>query len=182
MAQTELTVPLGPMPKTLEDFLALRDRVATSPEGGAAMFALALLAYANDPERNVPFITVSIWMSLLDADPGGYQGKRPRRALLDALHDRVAKAPHIARSYFLGTSPESGYAIAPDAQLEVGVRLQPDSFPTASTARLFVRSSGADSPRPITLTKNDKGLWKANSWSSLEVGVRPPASSVVDDL
>lgn len=48
--------------------------------------------------------------------------------------------------------------------------------------KLFLYSSGADSPRPIQLSRNDKGLWKAYSWSSLESGVRPPAGNGTDDI
>ena len=53
---------------------------------------------------------------------------------------------------------------------------------TDERAKLFVFSSGADSPRPVTVKKNNRGLWKATSYSSLDVGVRPPIVIVDDDL
>ena len=52
----------------------------------------------------------------------------------------------------------------------------------AERAKVFVWSSGADSPRPLTLIKNNRGLWKATNWSSLTVGIRPPAAPLDDDL
>jgi hypothetical protein len=52
----------------------------------------------------------------------------------------------------------------------------------ANTVKVFVKCTGADSPRPITLVKNDKGIWKAKEFSSLLVGIKAPPSNVKDDL
>ncbi len=48
--------------------------------------------------------------------------------------------------------------------------------------KVFVACSGAELPRPVTLKKNDQGLWKASEWSSLLVGVMPPMTTPGDDL
>jgi len=48
--------------------------------------------------------------------------------------------------------------------------------------KVSVTCSGAELPRPVTLKKNDKGLWKASEWSSLLVGVIPPMMTPCDDL
>ncbi|WP_167882958.1 DUF6935 domain-containing protein [Leptospira barantonii] len=46
-----------------------------------------------------------------------------------------------------------------------------------------IRLSGADTPRPVTLKKNAKGVWKAREFSSLLVGIKKPASkNPADDL
>lgn len=182
MRTIEHTVTLGPMPATVEEFIALRDRVARTPEGGAAMFALALLCYARDPAAGLAYVTVSTVAKLLDDDPAGYKGKRPRLALVQALRERIAAKPYIARSYVQGATPENEYAIALGATLVMLVREQADSLQGADRARVFVHSSGADSPRPVHLERNDKGLWKASSWSSLEVSVRAPVRASSDDL
>ena len=50
------------------------------------------------------------------------------------------------------------------------------------TAKMFVWSTGADSPRPVHLVKNNRGVWKAKNWNSLSVGVRAPVQVVDDDL
>ncbi len=42
--------------------------------------------------------------------------------------------------------------------------------------------TGAATPRPVTLKRNDRGVWKAYEWSSLLVGVRPPVLKIEDDL
>ena len=112
----------------------------------------------------------------------GYKGLQPRRADLQAFAERNGPQPHIARSYVTGTSPEQGYAL-PAGPLSVRVRDQQVHGETqGDAAKRFVHSSGADSPRPLGLRKNNRGLWKATSWSSLQVGVRPPGTPVDDDL
>ena len=76
--------------------------------------------------------------------------------------------------------PEDGYAL-PAGALSVRVKQQANSV-QGDRAKVFVFSSGADSPRPVSLAMNDKGLWKATEWSSLEVGVRAPGPRPTDDL
>ena len=38
------------IPGSIDDFVALRNQVATTPQGGAAMMVVALLAYVEDEE------------------------------------------------------------------------------------------------------------------------------------
>ena len=45
---TLLTVEIGHLPQSIEEFVALRDRVADTPQGGAAVLTVALLLYAQD--------------------------------------------------------------------------------------------------------------------------------------
>ena len=46
--------------------------------------------------------------------------------------------------------------------------------------KVFFSCSGADSPRPITLARNKRGIWKASGWHSLLVTVKAPLCE--DDL
>jgi hypothetical protein len=177
----EHTVTLESVPTTLDAFIALRDRHARTPEGGAAMFALALIVYARDPDVGADCVLVSVRADLLDDDPSGYRGKRLRRARTIDLASRVGAKPHIARSYAQGTLPHSGYALG-DGPVTFRVRQQKNSVESETRAKMFLWSTGADTPRPVALERNDKGLWKAFEWSSLEVDVRQPAPPPSDDL
>lgn len=179
---TEHLVDLGgPPPQDLEAFVALRDRLATTPEGGAAVFVAALCAYAQDPVAGLAHLTVAIDLARLDKGSAGYKGYQPGRADQQAFKERVAAKPFLARSYVQGTSPENGYAIPDQALVKVRDQgLAGES--SAETAKRFVHSTGADSPRPLVLKKNNRGLWKADAWSSLTVGVRAPVQVVDDDL
>lgn len=169
----EWTIDLPGLPSTVDELVALRDRLATTPEGGAAIFVLALLAWAKDPKLGTQFMTVAIEQKQLSDGPDGYKGKQPSRSVLQNLKDRISKAPHIASSYVQGTKPNDSYTLPPPPW-RISGREQPNDV-QADKGKTFVRSTGADSPRPIHLVKNDKGLWKASNWSSLEVGVRAPA-------
>ncbi len=170
----ESTIELPGPAATVEEFLALRDRLATTPQGGAAMFVLALEAYARDEALGLACLTTLIEHKQLGDGPGGFRGKAPSRAAQQALRDRIGAKPWLARSYLQGTSPATGYA-APPSPWRVAVREQPGDV-AADRAKVFVHCTGADSPRPLHLVKNEQGIWKANNWSSLEVGCRPPVA------
>jgi hypothetical protein len=170
----EHTITLERVPSTLDDFLALRDVHARTPRGAAAMFALALVLYSQDRALGSLCVLVSTRNDLLDDDAQGYKGKRLRRARALDLESRVGSKPHIARSYVQGTAHSAGYVLPPPPWT-IRVREQKNSVESETRAKMFVWSTGADSPRPISLERNDKGLWKAYEWSSLEVDVRPPA-------
>ncbi|MEZ4329684.1 MAG: hypothetical protein R3B40_30920, partial [Polyangiales bacterium] len=158
------------------------DRLAHTPEGGAAMFVVALLMYAEDATLGMAALTVAIDREHLQEGAGGYKGLVPGRADVQAFTERNGGKPHIARSYLVGTSPEHGYAL-PIGPLTVRVRdQQVPGESVGDVAKRFVHCSGADSPRPIGLRRNNRGLFKATSWSSLQVGVRAPVETVDDDL
>lgn len=182
---SQMTIPA--IPASVDDFVSWRDSVATTPEGGAAVFVMALLKYSEDQKLGQHFLTVAIDAQWLTNKADGYKGKAPLPRYLQALKERIAGRPYVARSYLQGTSPENNYS----AQFPATLKILEQSRDQASNARnrngsgsvkLFVYSSGADSPRPIELRRNDKGLWKAYNWSSLESGVRPPKTTTSDDI
>lgn len=180
MSNIDHVLELGPLPASLEAFLALRDRLGREAIGGAALFALALIEYVADPVAHEPFVTVMLTMPHLVDDPAGYKGRRPHHTVLRNLRDRLVAKPHTARSYAQGTRFEDGYALP--AAITMKVRVQGNSELAPDRAKVYVHSTGADSPRPVTLHRNDKGLWKAHEWSSLEVGVHAPGPAPTDDL
>lgn len=47
--------------------------------------------------------------------------------------------------------------------------------------KVFVETFGVK-PRPITMVRNNKGIWKAKECSSVFVAVQPPAKAQQDDL
>lgn len=175
----EHLLELGPLPADVDAFLAVRDRVATTPFGGAATLALAMLAWSQDPARGLPWLAAAIDASHLVDGPDGLQGRQPSPAVLRNLRDRLGDKPHVVRSYFVGTSPEAGYALPPTLAVRVREQIR-DVGP--EEAKVFVWSSGADTPRPMRLRRSPRGWWKAVEWSSLEVGIRAPAAPAPVDL
>jgi len=168
------------VPTSADDMVALRDSLATTPHGGAATFVAAMLAYSQDVDLGIQCMTVAIEADQLVGGPKGVKGKQPSNPCLQRLRERLGSKPYLARSYVQGTSPQGSYDL-PGGPLVVKVKEQAGDV-GADRAKVFVYSTGADSPRPIQLTKNNRGLWKANNWSSLETGCRPPAPPVDDDI
>lgn len=170
------------LPTSIEDFVALRDQLAQSPQGGAAIFATALLIYAENEDLGRQVLTIAVDRGRLREGASGYKGWELQPQELRRLDERVRARPHLARSYVQGTSPERGYQL-PEGPLSFEVSDNPHSGDLAAGRyKVFVASSGADSPRPVTLLRNNRGYWKATEWSSLTSGVRPPAEALDDDL
>lgn len=180
MKETTVRVP-GGLPGSVDQFLAQRDALAVTPEGGAAVYVVAQAVYAQDPALGLQLLTIATDRSQLSADAKGYKGQSLSNMEQQNLRMRIGAKPYLARSYFLGTSPENRYTL-PAGDLEVAIRQQPIDPVKDDGTKLFVHCSGADSPRPIVLAKNNRGVWKAKSWSSLQVGIRPPVEAVDDDL
>ncbi len=174
----ETTLQLPALPRTVEEFKALRDTVATTPFGGAAMFAAALAVFSEDPKAGVPLLTLAIDQKLLVDGGEGTGGKQPQG--LRDFRDRNGQKPWVARSMFQGTSPENGYAL-PAGSLSLVFHAQPADVQEAE-AKVFVHTTGADNPKPMRLRRNDKGIWKAVEWSSFQGNCRPPVTTQTDDL
>lgn len=175
-------VEVPQFPGSIEEYVALRDELARTPQGGAVMMIVALNIYAADPELGWPCLTIAIDRGLLQEGAGGYKGWEiivpERRRIASQIKGRE----YLPRSYVLGASPENGYRLSsPPYRFQVSDNPYSGSIESGSY-KVFVSCSGAASPRPVLLKRNDQGLWKAYEWSSLLLGVMKPTSSQVDDL
>lgn len=176
-AMSATSVDVEKLPTTVEEFVAFRDRVASDEAGGAAALVVALNVYAENEELGLACLTVALDAGRLQ-DGSAYEGKEPINMVKSTLKSRIAAKPYVARSYFAGTSPEGGYALGAGPYTVEITEVRPNG----DSAKVFVACTGADSPRPVTLKRNNRGVWKAHEWSSLEVGVRPPAKNTDDPL
>ena len=90
------------------------------------------------------------------------------------LRDRLRGKAYLPQSYFHGASPANNYTPAQPYGLEV----LPDPRPQdveAGYLRFYLKSGGADSPRPLKLRqKGDQ--WFLWEYSSILSGVRIPAA------
>ena len=165
------------MPETVEDFVRIRDSLARTAGGGAACMALALLVYARDRDTGEKCITAIADAGRLDPSDDGYAGWKLRNRDLRLIEDQLEGRPWLAASYVKGTSPDTGYELG-GGPLAFDVRLDPVTpYEPRDRAKVFIVSSGADSPRPLTVARDAEGIWKVAEWSSILVGVRPPAES-----
>ncbi len=166
--------------EAMEQFLAFRDSVADTPEGGAAVFVLAMLLFESDQELGTHALTVALDRSQLREATPGYRGFEPGGSAQAFITRSLLPRPSLARSYLLETSAANAYAEPEDRR--VAMSRNRYSVLTEDRVKVFVECSGASSPRPLTLQKNNRGVWKAYEYSSLFVGIQPPEERIDDSL
>jgi hypothetical protein len=175
-----MIIQLDHIPNNIEDFVSMRNELANTPEGGAAIFVLAMLLYAENKDLGSHALTIAFDRSNLHEDSNGYKGFSPATAYNYHLQS-FSEKPYWAKSYILGTAPKDGYQLAA-APYQVQLSRNSYSELNENDIKIFVACSGADSPRPIRLCANDKGLWKVKECSSLFLGMRAPEDNSSDDL
>jgi len=177
-------IEVNEIPASLQAFIKLRDEMAQTPEGGAVVMVLALLLYAQAPDSELGkhALTLSVDRSRLREMPGGYKGWGILPIDFQRIQRQLRDKSWTPQSYFLGTDPQQGYQLPTTPyQFEISDNRY-SGDPDSGIFKVFVFSSGASSPRPATLKRNNRGVWKAKEWSSLLMGVMPPKKSVDDDL
>ena len=163
------------IPESVEEFVQLRDKIAHTPEGGGAIIVLALLAYAGDEDIGKQCLTIAVDRSGLQESPTGYQGWQVRTSRLQLVASQLAKQRYIPRSYVQGARPENHYALPALPAVLTFSHNRYSGDRDGDEFKVFISCSGAATPRPVTLRKNERGIWKAAEWSSLIVGVQAPA-------
>ena len=167
------------LPRTVEQLRALRDQIASTPQGGALVFIIALINYCS-PDNRAEGVKMCVLATseenVVKSDAAGnLNGYVLHRSDVERLNRANAQT---ANSYVIGTGPETDYGL-PAGKLEIGFRDQNKNAGSDASGKrkVFVWSTGADTARPIALTRNVKGIWKVNEFSSIVTGVRPGAGA-----
>ena len=135
-----------------------------TPEETAALTVAALVRYTEDQEAGIAMLNV-------------LRGPRPLSPQeIQLLKDQLLKdRDYVARSHFNGATPDNDYT--PTEPYSVTVADSVHSYDQQDYATLYIRSGGADSPRPITLRKKPStGEWFLWNHVGLLPGIRVPAS------
>jgi hypothetical protein len=172
------TVKIDNYPGNIDEFIELRNQIANTPEGGASVFLIALKIYAENPELGKQCLVIAADRGVL-REGNVYKGFELLHGDMSLIESQLGKDKNIPNSYFEGSSPANGYKVKLPYQMEFSSNAY-SGDPKAGTFKLFVNCSGADSSRPITMKRNDNGIWKASNWSSLLIGIKKPPVS--DDL
>ena len=159
-------IQIDRIPESVEEFVALRNEVAHAPEGAATMIVLALLAYASDEEMGKQCLTVAVDRGGLRESPTGYKGWQVRTSRMRLVASQLAKQTYIPRSYIQGATPENRYTLPALPYMLTFSHNQYSGDRDGDEFKVFVTCSGAASPRPVTLKKNERGTWKASEWRS----------------
>ena len=156
-----MQVTLNTLPATLSEFEALPRR---TPEEVCAAFLCALKLYLSDKDAGVAA------MNLL-------RGPRPMTPY-DAqfLRDRLRGKEYLPLAYFEGAAPENSYTPRTPYVLNVLPDPRPQDI-EEGYIRVFLKTAGADSPRPVKLRcKPSTGEWFLWEYSSPLSGIRIPAA------
>lgn len=151
------------IPESLQEFEALAAG-QRAPEKISALFLCALSLFDRNMADGVSA------MNLL-------RGPKPMTPY-DAqfLRDRLRGKAYLPLAYFEGATPQNGYK--PNVPYVLNVLSDPrpqDIEP--GYLRVFLKTAGADSPRPMKLRqKASTGEWFLWEYSSILSGIRIPAA------
>jgi hypothetical protein len=178
------TVTVSTMPTTLAEFEQLRDQVATTAEGGAAMTLIALKMYAVNSTVGIQCLVMQADRTLLQPSTGpysykSYELKPPLRVKIQQAIDRQKYLPN---SYFPGATTTNGYRPSAAPWAFNFTSSLYNGQPAEGSMTLQVRCFGASTARTVHLGKTDRGIWKFSNLDGLLGAVTNPPSNAGDDL
>ncbi len=159
MARTE-TMSFAKLPNNVDELKALPEAAMSTPFQTAALVVATICRYKDSREDCIAMLNF-------------LRGPRPMMPYdIQFLRDRLGDKEYLPPSYFAGSSPQNNYV--PTVPYTVTVFDDTYSYVEENYARLYIRSSGADSPRPIKLRrKGDQWfLWE----NYLLPDIRKPAA------
>ena len=156
-----MEVTLNALSATLAEFEAMPRR---TPEEVCAALRWALHLYLSDKDAGASA------MNLL-------RGPRPMTGYdVQFLRDRLRGKEYLPLAYFQGAAPENGYTPARPYVLNVLPDPRPQDM-EEGYIRVFLKTAGADSPRPVKLRhKPSTGEWFLWEYSSPLSGIRVPTA------
>lgn len=148
------------LPANVSELSAMKGADFSSPFYTAALTAAALCHYADDPQETIAMINY-------------LKGPQPLNGMQESfIRDRFRNGRiYIAYSYFEGATPQNNYT--PKTPYEITVFEDSHSKDEKGYMKLYIRSGGADSPRPIKLRQKGEQwfLWE----QYLLTDIRKPA-------
>lgn len=154
------------LPADYQEFKARYQVEGKTMEGAAHLYFEAVFSYMDENTRNEASKMLRYSMYL----PRLIEQSNSLRTFLERMRDESFH--YIFRSFAAGTSPENSYSMSPDDfRLDiVSTRKEKDY------TQLYLRSSGADSPRSLWMQEHD-GLWYVINNSGTYAEVRPAKSA-----
>lgn len=140
------TVSFNKLPSSLDEIKALEEANLNKGYYAAALLIPALCLWVTDKDKAIEIINF-------------LRGPAPLSTYeIQFISERLRGNEYVPKSYFQGTNPENGYE--PSKPYTVEILALPNSFGEENYAQLYLKSSGADSPRPVKLRKKpSSGQW-----------------------
>lgn len=154
-------VTFNKLPTNVDMLKALPEANLKEPHFAAALLIPALCLWTTDQNAAIEMINFL----------KGPQGLSTYE--IQFINERLRGKAYLPYSYFKGASPENGYK--PSSPYIVTISTVPTSFNEAGYGKLYLQSSGADSPRPVQIRKKDSSgqwfLWDQMLLSDIRVPV-----------
>ena len=155
-----MLVTIQKLPTTAAEFASMPQMDLTKPENTCAMLLVALQLYTKDKNAGVEAVNL-------------LRGPRPLSPYdVQFLRDRLRDKLYLPLAYFDGATPQNNYTPSQPLTLQV----LPDPRPQdveEGYLRVFLKTAGADSPRPIKLRRKGEN-WYLWEYSSILSGIRIP--------
>jgi len=134
------------LPKNAEELNSRPEIAMTTPYMTAALTVAALCNYGDDPETTIAMLNV-------------LKGPEPlSNREISLLRDNLSGKSYKPFSFFQGATPQNNYQ--PMKPYMIKITEQQNSYDNENYATLYVKSGGADNPRPIRLRKQPStGKW-----------------------
>ena len=142
------TFTFAKLPENTAELQAMPEAALTDAYATAALTVAVLCHYEKNAEETIEMLNF-------------LKGPQPLSPFqIQFLRDRLVGKAYVPRSYFAGTSPSNNYQ--PTLPYTVTVTENPYSFNNEGYATLWIKSSGADTPRQVQLrAKGDRWyLWE----------------------
>lgn len=160
---TEVRFVFNSLPKTVEELQALPEASVDTAFKAVALTLAVLCNYEKDVNETIAMLDV-----LKGPEPVSPYEKQ-------FIADRLKGKTYKPFSFFEGATVENGYT--PSQPFAITVYENPYSFVEENWAVLYVKSAGADSPRPVKLRKKPStGQWFLNDVQCL-ADIRIPAAA-----
>ena len=158
-----MKMTVSSVPTTSKEFSALPQNDLSMPENTCVMFLLALALYLKDSDAGVAALNT-------------LRGPRPLSNYdIQFLRDRLRGKSYLPLAYFDGATPANNYVPSTPLTLEVIADSRPQDI-EEGYLRLFLKTAGADSPRPIKLRQKGD-FWYLWEYSSILSGIRIPSEA-----
>lgn len=156
-----MIVTFHTLPESLSEFEFTAQLGLQKPENTCALFLLALRLFIKNRIEGVEAINI-------------LRGPRPlSNAEIQFLQDRFIDKPYLPLAYFEGAAPQNNYT----PSVPYTVKFYPDPRPQdcqPGYMRLYLKTTGADSPRAITL-RTKENSWYLWEYPAVLMGIRIPA-------
>ena len=155
-----MLVTIQKLPTTAAEFASMPQMDLTKPENTCAMLLVALQLYTKDKNAGVEAVNL-------------LRGPRPLSPYdIQFLRDRLCDKLYLPLAYFDGATPQNNYTPSQPLTLQILSDPRPQDM-EEGYLRVFLKTAGADSPRPVKLRRKGEN-WYLWEYSSILSGIRIP--------